>query len=171
MLRKREPRRRVMVRARMRSGADWHDVIILNMSSRGLLATSKVDCRPGTVIELRRIHHIIVGRVVWEKDQYFGIRTQDKLDIDAIVEAKPPAFKPGTAGAEMGEDRRGANRRITAVSVTEREARSRRFSAAFQFVILIGVAAIAALFLAERMGQVLSRPLAAVSAELGGGAS
>ncbi|WP_447412473.1 hypothetical protein, partial [Clostridium perfringens] len=77
----------------------------------------------------------------------------------------------GTAGAEMGEDRRGANRRITAVSVTEREARSRRFSAAFQFVILVGVAAIAALFLAERMGQVLSRPLAAVSAELGGGAS
>ncbi|WP_203311466.1 MULTISPECIES: PilZ domain-containing protein [Sphingomonas] len=166
-MRQREPRRKVLVRARMRSGVEWHDVLIHNMSSRGLLATSKVECRPGTVIELRRIHHVIVGRVVWEKDQYFGIRTQDRIDIDAIVEAKPPAFKPGTAVAD-GAERRADSRKITAASIVDREARSRRFSATFQFAILLGVVAVAGLCIAERVGQVLSRPFAAVSAQLGG---
>lgn len=164
-MKKREPRRKVLVRARMRSGADWHDVIIHNMSSRGLLATSKVPCRAGTVIELRRVHHVIVGRVVWEKDQWFGVRTQDRMDIDAIVEARPPAFKPGSEPA-ASDDRRAAPRKVTAASIADREARSRRFSAAFQFAILGAAAGLAALLVAERVGHVLSAPFAAVSEHL-----
>jgi hypothetical protein len=161
----REPRVKVLVRARMRAGADWTDVVIHNMSSRGLLASSSPVCRPGTVIEIRRIHHIVVGRVVWQKGAFFGVRTQDPIDIQGIVTAQPPAHKPQRSDA--GEDDRRAVRRVPAA---EREAQSRRFASAFQFVVLIAAVGAAALFAAQEVGSVLSRPFAAVGAALAGSA-
>lgn len=161
----REPRVKVLVRARMRAGADWTDVVIHNMSSRGLLASSSPVCRPGTVIEIRRIHHIVVGRVVWQKGAFFGVRTQDPIDIQGIVTAQPPAHKPQRSDA--GDDDRRAVRRVPAA---EREAQSRRFASAFQFVVLIVAVGAAALFAAQEVGSVLSRPFAAVGAALAGGA-
>jgi len=163
-MKKREPRVKVLVRARMRSGADWTDVVIHNMSSRGLLATSSPVCRPGTVVEIRRIHHVVVGRVVWQNGAFFGVRTQDPIDIEGIVSAKPPAHKP-QRGDAAGEDDRRAVRRVPAA---EREAQSRRFASAFQFVVLVVAIGAAALFAAQEVGSVLSRPFAAVSAALDG---
>jgi len=153
----------VLVRARMRAGSDWGDVVIHNMSSRGLLATSDPICRPGTVVEIRRIHHVVIGRVVWQKGPYFGVRTQDPIDIQGIVTAQPPAHKPQRSDA--GDDDRRAVRRVPAA---EREAQSRRFASAFQFVVLIVAVGAAALFAAQEVGSVLSRPFAAVSAALDG---
>ncbi len=114
--------------ARMRRGTGWGDVTIHNMSSRGLLATADEEFRPGTVIEIRRIHHIIVGRVVWAKGQYFGVRTQDKIDIDGIVSAKPPAQEAGDEAGASGPDRRGANRAVSSPSGRPRAAASPRAS-------------------------------------------
>ena len=164
-MRQREPRRKVLVRARMRCGTGWGDVTIHNMSSRGLLATTAEEHRPGEVIEIRRIHHVIVGRVVWSKGQYFGVRTQDKIDIDGVVSAKPPAQKPGSESDAAGPDRRSATR---VVSVAEREEQSRRFAARFQVgIMLLGIAA-AGLVAVQYVSGVLSTPLAAVSAALDG---
>ncbi len=154
-----------MLRARMRYGADWGDVLIHNMSSRGLLATADVDCPPGTIIEIRRIHHVIVGRVVWQNGGYFGVRTQDRIDIDGIVAAKPPTHKPG---AEPVSDRRAATRR--GMSIADREAGSQRFARAFQFVVMIAVGGTAALLLAGEVGGLLSRPFAVIGAHLDGSA-
>jgi hypothetical protein len=154
---------KVLVRARMRAGADWTDVVIHNMSSRGLLASSSPVCRPGTVVEIRRIHHVVVGRVVWQNGAFFGVRTQDPIDIQGIVTAKPPAHKPQRSDAG-GDDRRAVRR----VPVAEREARSRRFASAFQFVVMIVAVGAAALFAAQEVGSVLSRPFAAVGAALAG---
>lgn len=165
----REPRRKVLVRARMRSGADWGDVLIHNMSSRGLLATSDCEQRPGTVIEIRRIHHIIVGRVVWQKGAYFGVRTQDRIDVDGVVAAKPPAQKPGSEGAATdSQDRRAARR---AVPAAEREAQSRRFAARFQFMALSLAIGFVALIAAEQVFGLLSRPFATIGAHLDGSAT
>ncbi|MCU6454393.1 hypothetical protein LPN01_09920 [Sphingomonas sp. A2-49] len=165
-MRQREPRRKVLVRARMRCGADWGDVTIHNMSSRGLLATSETECRTGTIVEIRRIHHVIVGRVVWQKGLYFGIRTQDRIDIDGIVAARPPAHKPDT---RSGTDRRNADR--PSVSIADREAGSRRFARAFQFAVAIAVVVAVALILASEVSGVLSRPFAVIGAHLDGSAA
>ena len=54
------------------------------------------------------------------------------------------------------------------VPVAEREAQSRRFASAFQFVVLVVAIGAAALFAAQEVGSVLSRPFAAVSAALDG---
>lgn len=161
----REPRVKVLVRARMRAGADWTDVVIHNMSSRGLLASSSPVCRPGTVVEIRRIHHVVVGRVVWQNGAFFGVRTQDPIDIQGIVTAQPPAHKPQRIDA--GDDDRRAVRRVPAA---EREAQSRRFASAFQFVVLIVAVGAAAVFAAQEVGSVLSRPFAAVGVALTGNA-
>lgn len=154
----------MLVRARMRAGSDWGDVVIHNMSSRGLLATSDPICRPGTVVEIRRIHHVVIGRVVWQKGPYFGVRTQDPIDIQGIVSAKPPAHKPVRPDAP-GEGDRRAQRRVPAA---EREAQSRRFAAKFQFVVMIVVIGAVAVFAAQAVSGVLSRPFSAVGAALGG---
>lgn len=165
-VKQREARRRVMLRARMRCGADWGDVLIHNMSSRGLLATAETACPPGTVIEIRRIHHIIVGRVVWQNGSYFGVRTQDTIDIDGMLAAKPPTHKPGTAPVS---DRRAADR--PALSIADREAGSRRFARGFQFVVVTAAVGAAALLLAGEVGGILSRPFATIGAHLDGSAA
>ncbi|WP_254287780.1 hypothetical protein [Sphingomonas liriopis] len=149
----------------MRSGADWGDVLIHNMSSRGLLATADTEQPTGTIIEIRRIHHIIVGRVVWQKGPYFGVRTQDRIDIDGVVSAKPPAHKPGSEPGATGPDRRGERR---VVPIAEREARSRRFAARFQFVVMALVLGGSAVFVAEGVFGLLSRPFATIGAKLDG---
>lgn len=166
-MKKREPRVKVLVRARMRTRSGWGDVTIHNMSSRGLLAATDEPCKPGTIVEIRRIHHIVVGRVVWQSDGYFGIRTQDPIDIQGIVSAKPPAEKPQRGDAPTMDDRRAARR----VPAAEREAQSRRFAAAFQYVVLILAIGTAAIFAAQYVGSVLSRPFAQVNATLGGGSA
>lgn len=169
-MKNREPRRRVMVRARMRTGADWGDVVIHNMSSRGLLATAERPCKPGTVIEIRRVHHIVIGRVVWAKDQYFGVRTQDRIDIDAILDAKPPAHRPGAPCEKQADaDRRATARKISHAHVSDQAERSRLFASIFQSCA-IGAAVIAAsLLIAQAVGGLLSRPMATVGAYLEGG--
>lgn len=166
-MKQREPRRKVMLRARMRFGADWGDVLIHNMSSRGLLATAETPCKTGTVIEIRRIHHVIVGRVVWQNGVYFGVRTQDRIDIDGILAAKPPARKP-EAVTDDG-DRRGASR--SPMSVADRAERSRRMSSLFQFGVAIAVVAAVGLYMAQEVGGLLSRPLAVIGAHLDGTAA
>ncbi|WP_208404064.1 hypothetical protein [Sphingomonas insulae] len=163
-MKQREARRKVLVRARMRHGADWGDVLIHNMSSRGLLATADVPCPRGTVIEIRRIHHVIVGRVVWQKGAYFGVRTQDRIDIDGIVAARPPLHKPG----HDGDDRRVAAR--SAASIADREAASRRVSRIVQFAVMIVIVTTAAVLLASEVGGILSRPFDIVGGYLDGSA-
>lgn len=164
-MKQREPRRNVLVRARMRCGADWGDVLIHNMSSRGLLATADKPSPRGTVVEIRRIDHVIVGRVVWQNDSYFGVRTQDRIDIDGIVAARPPLHKP----AHSRDDRRAASR--PSASIADRAVRNRHLSRAFQFVVTIAVVGTAALLLASEVGSILSRPFATIGAHLDGSAA
>lgn len=161
-MKKREPRRRVLVRARMRIGANWGDVVIHNMSSRGMLVAVDGDFRPGNVIEIRRIHHVVIGRVVWRQGLYMGIRTQDPIDMDGIVSAKPPASKPGTAAASS--DRRAAPR---VASVAERAEASRQLSRLFQFAALLGVIVTASVIIAGEVRNLLGTPLEQVARHLG----
>lgn len=50
----RELRRKVLISARMRTGASWGDVCLLNLSSRGVLAQAAVPPPKGAYIEVRR---------------------------------------------------------------------------------------------------------------------
>ncbi|WP_147276212.1 PilZ domain-containing protein [Sphingomonas aracearum] len=164
-MKKREPRRPCLVKARMRDGADWTDVVIHNMSSRGLLASCARALRPGAVIEIRRVHHIIIGRVVWARGRSVGVRTQDRIDIDGIIAARAPDRPPAV---QEDAERRNTSRALTQRDIAERAERSRTTARLFQFVLLTGAVGGGALLLATEMLRLLGGTLGRVTAALAG---
>jgi hypothetical protein len=166
-MRARQPRRQVHVAARMRSGTSWTDICIKNMSGRGLMAETEVPPRRGSYVEIRRGQQIIVGRIIWAEGNQFGIRSQDRIDVDAILNEPRLANKPAsaTAAAATAERRRDPNRRRLE-DIAARAEQSRRRSAAFQFLIVVGLGVLAATILATEVYKVLSVPLSTIGNRL-----
>lgn len=160
----REPRRRVMIRARMRSGARWGDVAILDISSRGMLIHAPETPPRGAYLEVRRGSHAIIARVVWTNDQRFGVCTQDRLSIEAIIrepdwsasDARQPAQTPAPV------ERRSVKRRPAG----ERHERSRIMARAAEFACLAIAGASAALVAFSIVEENFRRPLTDVAAVL-----
>ena len=71
----REPRLKVLVRARIKAGATWHDACILNISSRGMLMQAGVPPVRGSYLEIRRGPVLVVARVMWTKQHRFGVKS------------------------------------------------------------------------------------------------
>lgn len=168
--RPREERITVLIPSRMRLGAKWVDVVIHNVSSRGLMAGCDTPPAPGSYVEIRRGTIVIVGRVMWQKDRFFGLRSQDRLSVQGLVNEPRLAQRPQQAkDSDQGErraDRRLAHEARLARSVE----RSRAFSSAFQFVIiaLVGVSIAAAA--AHSVYGMLQRPADAIGQALEGAA-
>lgn len=127
----------MLIRARMRYGASWKDICILNLSSRGMMVRSSNTPLPGSYVEVRRGQHVIVARVVWSGDQKFGVLTQDRLPVDVIASdgaiEKPLADIP----AERRSTPRRANR------LDDRHAASRLTGRLLEygFLLIVGVSA------------------------------
>lgn len=83
--RPRELRRRVVISARMRSGAQWSDACILNISSRGMMIHSGRAGPLGAMVELRRGDHVIIAQVVWRDGTRAGLRSDERLPVDQIL--------------------------------------------------------------------------------------
>lgn len=162
----REPRLNVVIKARMRVGASWGDVSILNISSRGLLIHSPQAPPQGSYLEVRRGRHAIIARVVWSQNQRFGVRTQDPLSIEAIIR-EPDRSAPEARRAEESTapvERRGDD--LRARSSKERHERSRMFGRAFEFACIAAAGISAALVVHGIVAESLGRPLADVGAAL-----
>lgn len=155
----REDRRKVMLSARMRSGASWHDACILNMSSRGLMLQTSARTERGAYLEVRRGPHVIVARVIWTGQQRVGLKAQDRLSVDAIVTEQATA----SAGPDALVERRTAPR-----PRQDPEVRSRQLSRMMQAVTLggLGIAAavIAVAGIQEALGSSVGRVGAALAA-------
>lgn len=159
----REQRRNVLIQARMRRDGAWADVRIRNISSRGLLIQSDTPPPRGTYVEIFRARHTIVARVVWSKDRQFGIQTQDRLDVGAII--ADPAQTP-SAPIAPSKDRRADPRQLTAAHVAERLERSRRISAVLEFGCIFACGVAAAVITMAAVYETLSQPLEKVSSSL-----
>lgn len=170
-MRTREPRRKVFVPARMRSGTIWVDVCIQNMSSRGCLVQAVDPPTSGDYVEIRKQSHVVVGRCVWRQGRMFGIRTQDRIDIEAIVSDAARLHPQGAAAvAEPARsDRRIAPRKTDLADVAESAERSRRLSARLQFGTFVGAGLGVAVFAASMLQDVLAAPLRTIAAHLSPG--
>jgi hypothetical protein len=159
----REPRRKVMLKARLRINAAWHDACILDLSSRGLMIQASEPLRGGSYIEVRRGRHVIVARVMWSRDRRCGLLTQDALPTDAIIaEPDQSAGKPIVAG----EDRRVERAPPSRAFVHEQ---SRWRSRAFEFTLVALLGGACGTFAYSAVSDALSRPLATVELALAGG--
>ena len=81
----RELRRRVMITARLRTGAQWSDACILNISSRGLMIRSARAGPEGSLVELRRDNHVMIARVVWRDGGRAGLQSDERLPVEQIM--------------------------------------------------------------------------------------
>jgi len=164
--RSRDPRTRVVLPVRVRSGASWSDACIHNISSRGMMVASNDAPAPGTYVELRRGPNIVVGRVVWRKDRFFGLRAQDRIDLDLL---RRTTQAPGEAANDQGVGDRRSDRRRSEDALRARSLeRSRVIAKAGQFVTLGLLCLGASLFAGLAVHQMLSAPASRIAAVLGG---
>ena len=120
------------------------------LHSRGLV-------EPGTSIELRHQRHVIIARVVWVEGARLGVVSDDRVPVeDIMVLGEAPAL-PAVAGAG-GERRR-------CLRPDDSRFRGRRL----EFAGVIAIAGILTLGMVTTVQSALARPLAAISAVLGGG--
>jgi len=158
--RSRDLRRKVVVRARVRSGAQWGDACILNVSSRGMLIHSAWPIAQGSMVEILRGDQLIIARVMWSEAGRSGIRSEERLQVDDILSLEHSRSLQLIASNGILHDRRSTRQR----SATEPRLDSR----AIEFLAFVAIAALLALGLSAMAQQALSGPLAKVSAALGG---
>lgn len=157
----REPRQTISVTARMKSADGWQDVAIRNVSAHGMRISVAMPPKRGAYIEVRRASQVIVARAMWVQGNDCGLRTQDVVDIPALVNPNA-ARAEAVVGAANAERRRGPR-------PDESAAAARRSSQMFNR-LAVGTAILAgAGYAAWTVGEVLSTPFAAVGAALGGG--
>lgn len=88
-LKPREQRYAARILAEMRSGAGWATVTIGNVSNRGVMLRCEDPPERGTFVELRCRNTVIVARVVWSGRGSCGLRTQDRVDREALFGRAP----------------------------------------------------------------------------------
>jgi hypothetical protein len=157
----REERQKLMIKARMRSGVSWHDVCILNLSAHVVGIQAAEPPVRGTYVEIRRGSHVIVAHVAWAKDHRAGLRSQDAIFIQAVVnDIGSAASTPRLIGGTPIE-RRSAPR-----TASQQHDSSRLVSRALEFACFGLVAAALALAAFGSVEQALANPLSQISAEL-----
>jgi PilZ domain len=160
----REPRRRVMVAARLRTQDGWSDVLIRNISSRGMLIETGTVAPKDKYVELRSGPHAVIGRVAWRKNSQFGIQAQDRIDIDALASrpSKPSASGPPKAD----DDRRTTPRQQSPETLMRTAERSRMIGRASQFAFIGLCVTGAALLIGNQVYDTLASPMRVVTARL-----
>lgn len=156
----REPRQAVILPVRIRRDDKWMDATIRNVSPHGMLL--QIDNPPpkGSFIEIRKQKIVVVGQVRWQGEDCCGLRTQDRVPVAALMNAKAA---PDQSDSDITE-RRATVRVMTPAEVAER---SRQRGALFQRVALIAAAVVGAIIVASLMFDVLRRPFDAVARQLG----
>jgi hypothetical protein len=157
--RPRELRRRVMIPARLRNGAQWSDACILNISSRGLLVHCPRAVSNEGVVELRRGDHVIVARVMWRDGTRAGLQVDDRLPVEQIMSQSQSDALQITAPQGIVGERRKQSR------ATADDARLR--GRAIEFFSVGVIVASLAVTVWSMAHQALAAPMTAVSAALG----
>lgn len=135
--RPREERITVLIPSRMRVGSAWADVVIHNVSSRGLMGGSDSPPAPGSYIEIRRGTIVIVGRVMWGKGRFFGVRTQDRISVKSLIDEPRLASRPQAKKDDAKGDRRAENRLAHEARMARSVERSRAFASMFQYLAIV----------------------------------
>jgi len=156
--RSRELRRRVVLPARLRTGTQWSDTCILNISSRGLMILSGRVSPKDSLVELRRGEHVIIARVVWRDGGRVGLQSKDRVPVEEIISTdRVPLLRLTVDGHPIERRRRSREPSVTARS----QGRIMEF-------IAVGLIATSLVTAAWQMtGQALARPLVLVASALG----
>ena len=159
-LKPREQRLKVILPARMKDNRGWHDVRILNISSKGLMARSPSAPSRGSYLELRRGPHVIVARVVWSDGGQFGIESQSPLVPGNIIDETADAPATGAAG------RARIDRRASPRPAVHTHEESRWRGRALEYLGILSLVAMLAIFALDVSRQAFARSMDMVGASL-----
>jgi hypothetical protein len=135
----REPRRKVLIKARIRTASAWNDACILNVSSQGLSLQVASPPPRGSYLEVWRGRHVIVGRVIWTSHHRIGLHSQERLAVSDFIDQTELAPAGSiSANVRANFDRRSA-RRSPEQAYEDNRWRSRAIQ--FGVVILFGMSA------------------------------
>ena len=153
----REPRRKVTIRASMRAEGPPLDVCVRDISSRGLMIQTRTPPPRGTYVQIECAGHEIVGIVVWRREHRFGVNTCERIDASALArERRPRIATPKPSGGVA----KAVSARVTP--------QGRMFAQRMEFAVVATFAVVLVGALGAVAFETLSRPIAAVSAALGG---
>lgn len=161
---RKEDRVKVLLRVRMRAGGLPADACIRDISSRGLLIQTMAPPSRGTTIELNGPFPPIVARVVWTSDGRFGVRTQDLIDIPALLSGK---LDRRQAGERRAAPRATPDRPADAL---DRASRSHRLGRLMQFTALAVIGGGIGVGLARIAYETMSVPSIAIQRAFDGDA-
>jgi hypothetical protein len=164
--RAREPRKPVRIGARLKSGRGWSDVVLRNVSARGVMGQCPAPPR-GDYVEVRCGAYVIVARVAWARDDHFGARAQDVIELPDLIASAEGRARQAAERRQLTRPARQARRTRT---VGERSFASVRLGRAFEFgsLILAGGSLTVPLGAAH---NALANPAARVSQALSAGES
>jgi hypothetical protein len=164
--RAREPRQPARIGARLRSGRGWSDVVIRNVSSRGLMGECPAPPVRGDYVEVRCGAYVMVARVAWAQEDCFGARAHDRIALPALIAA-------AEGRARAANDRRVAARAPDAAprppTILERAAASARLARALDFMAVAFAGGALASFAAGTAQQALAGPLDQAAVALAAG--
>ncbi|MEO6388414.1 MAG: hypothetical protein ABIT16_08375 [Croceibacterium sp.] len=160
--RNRETRQPVSIGARLSRGRSWSDMVIRNVSPRGMMGMCAVPPERGEYVEIRSGDYVVVARVMWARGGRFGLRAQDQIELGELV-----------AGIDGRLAATGERRRIPRPPVprprptmAQRFAASQRAARAFDFMSLSLAGAVLAGLAAGAAHDALTAPLDQVSGAL-----
>jgi hypothetical protein len=156
-LKQREERKTVFVRARLRTDHGWSDVTIGNVSSRGLMLQCMTTPRRNEIVEVCHRNLCIVGRIVWTRGAKCGVRTQDKIDVPALLSHAP--VRRRLAGEERRSAPRRGERPRRMAAVVETADASRRFARVLEWTVVAAGSSAAAVLVAQIAFSTLDAPL------------
>jgi hypothetical protein len=157
-MRKRDQRIATRARARLKHGLTWSDVMVRNISRRGLMVELSNPPASGTFVELRRGNSVVIGQVRWVQDNRCGLLTQDRIDPSAFLAARdtPDSWQPGDA------DRRALPR----PSAAQHLARSQAAAHIGQWLGVTALTLFGAYAIVSAAHSALARPIAQVQQAL-----
>ena len=154
----------IFVPCRITAGTTWGNACIHAVGPKLVVISSTLPLPVGGYVDIRRGTLVVIGRVLWLRDDRFGIRTQDPVSATALVNEPRLAQRPA-AGDQV--DRRHGSRERPPLSLAAQAERSRRLSATLQFAALTAAASGGAYLLASHLYLALAVPFTRISAVLG----
>ncbi len=158
--RPREWRRRVSIAARVKTGTDWADGHILNISSRGMLLQHSRPIAIGSYIEVRNDGRAVSATVVWREGSRAGLTCAQRIDLGDWIAAweEQSGARCGSGSVAATVDRRAFPRTHD---------QSRGLARKLEFIAIAAIAVLIAVSVASLAASVLFRPFAAISTVLG----
>jgi len=147
----------------MRAGGAPVSVCIRDLSPRSMLLEGRAPA-PGTFIEILGPAGSIAGQVIWAKDERFGVRTRERINVKATaaelrslrLTAEPLADAPGAKSRPSAAG--------TGLDLNAQAERNRLLGRRIEHLAIAACVAVAAAVVAGAAYYTLARPFAALAA-------